>query len=167
MKKSSKNIQIKNYILKLFTILSIIFTIHVVFSNPIKATTKLIMPEYNENYKKWQKLSDEEKENYIEPSLYSITYDKSTQIFRQSRLAMFASLKSTYPEHYEIDDLTVKNQMDTNECWAFTATTVLESNFQKLENTISPLYSPRHMDYSNSNKFANGTNPNGYNRDVS
>ena len=78
------------------------------------------------------------------------------------------SLKDTIPEN-----LTIRNQGKTNECWAFSAISSLETNLALSDhnNGISVPkiydYSERHMDYANSKVFANGEeNPIGYNRNV-
>src|SRR5699024_8654384 len=91
-------------------------------------------------------------------------------IFKSAKL-----VKSSLNQKYDLRDiisqnLTIKNQMNTNACWAFATIGMLESNIALLDykagrtNNIYD-YSERHIDYSvRSNAFNNGaTNEYGYN----
>lgn len=62
-------------------------------------------------------------------------------------------------------DLKVKNQGTTSFCWAISATTALESYMQLVQNKQIE-YSPRHMEYTTSKTFLDGTNADAYNREV-
>ena len=115
-----------------------------------------------ESYKVWTNLSEEEKEKYIQPLPFNVTYEDSSKSVN-SRI--YSSAKGTYQDTYQLSNIQVKDQEDTNECWAFTISSVLESNLYKLLGTSYTL-SPRHMDYSTSKTFADGINPDGHNREV-
>src|SRR5699024_4282686 len=86
--------------------------------------------EYSDDFKEWLKLSDEEKSKVIMPNLYDVEYKKTTSknplnIVRSVRASINSrfSLKDLIPEN-----LVIKNQMQTNECWAFSALSSLETN---------------------------------------
>lgn len=131
--------------------------------------------EYSEEYKKWQQLSDEEKESTIAPPMYEIPvsvpkYTNPLLMANATRVSMAQkfSLKSLIPTN-----LTIRNQMKTNSCWTFAALSSLEtnlamSNYKRGTNTSKVYdYSERHMEYATSDKFLNNEkNENGYNRKV-
>lgn len=78
------------------------------------------------------------------------------------------SLKDVIPTN-----LAIRNQQQTNSCWAFAALSSLEtnlalSNYRNGTNTSKVYdYSERHMEYATTKTFANNeTNPIGYNRVV-
>ena len=62
-------------------------------------------------------------------------------------------------------NVQVKHQGRTNECWAFSTITMLETNLA-LNKNVNKTFSPRHMDYSTAKTFTDGINPYGYNREV-
>lgn len=163
MKKMNKE-SIPRKLLRVFIVLLIFYCMNFWLLNQVKASQ--LVAGVTESYERWSKLSDEEKEKYIQPLPFSVPYDGNTKIYQQSRLAMFQSLKNSYQSQYKITDLTIKDQLDTYECWAFATTTMLESNIAKTTNSTSPLFSPRHMDYATSKTFLDGINPYGFNREL-
>lgn len=118
---------------------------------------------YSIEYKKWLVLSNEERKNYIIPTIYNI--DLNTDLLEDE------AGESVLPEKYSLKDklnLNVRNQENTNFCWAFAASKVFETTYANLNNkvTINEL-SPRHMAYATSRYFNNNIeNPNGFNRNV-
>lgn len=66
--------------------------------------------------------------------------------------------------------IRIKHQGKTSQCWAFSIISCLESNIALNTDakTIAeiPDFSERHMDYATSRTFLDGTNENGYNRNV-
>lgn len=129
--------------------------------------------EYSEDYKEWLKLSDEEKEKVIMPRMYDVkvSTDKYKNIFHQAEI-VGASLTSKYSLRDTIPENTkIRNQMQTNTCWAFGAISSLETNLA-LNNYRKGLnakkiydFSERHMEYATSRVFKNGEiNKIGYNR---
>lgn len=118
--------------------------------------------DLSESYKAWTGLSEEEKKMYIQPLPFNVTYKDSSESVNSK---IYAKARSNYQDTYRLSNIQVKDQEDTNECWAFSITSVLESNLYKLLGTSYTL-SPRHMDYATSKTFADGINPNGHNREV-
>lgn len=131
--------------------------------------------EYSEDYKKWLELSDEEKEKVMQPRMYDVitSNTESNNLIYRARLvganaSSRFSLKDVIPTN-----LTIRNQKDTQSCWAFAALSSLETNIaldNKTKNTNTSKvydYSERHMEYATSKNFANGVqNKAGYNREV-
>ena len=131
--------------------------------------------EYTEEFKKWLELSDEEKKNVIMPRMYEI---ENTKVTSTNPLFKAKMLKASINPIYSLKDiipanLSIRNQKQTNSCWAFAATSALETNLamQDYKNSVvTPKvydFSERHMEYATSKTFANGVeNDIGYNRSV-
>lgn len=131
--------------------------------------------EYSEEFKKWLELSDEEKENSIIPRMYEIENTKSVS---KNPLNIARMLKASNSTRYSLKNiipanLAIKNQQQTNSCWAFAALSSLETNLAlsnyKSGNNLSKIYdfSERHMEYATSKAFNNNAeNKIGYNRKV-
>ena len=165
---------------KKMILIMLIFFISLLFLNPLSYANSndnlVLQPlEYSDDFKEWLQLSDEEKSKVIMPNLYDIEYTRSKSknplnIVRSIRASINSrfSLKDIIPEN-----LVIKNQQQTGECWAFSALSSLETNLALTDykNGVSQPkvydYSERHMDYSTSKVFANGMiNEKGYNRKV-
>lgn len=157
-------------------IITILFTTGIALGND----TNLENKEYTEIYKQWLELSDEQKENVIEPSKYNF-YSKDTkeeiqlanQKMNLKNLVKMAK-SSTYAMSPKFslntlieDNLEIKNQKSTNFCWAFASISSLETNlalknYNNKENKIYD-YSERHMVYSMTQSFKDGqVNTNGW-----
>lgn len=120
-----------------------------------------------EAYKRWQALSTEEKQNYIEPAPYSLNIDDSVRIsvFEKFTRGVGGQNEQTAYNLYDDVKFKVKDQKNTNECWAFSTTTAIETNVAKTRNKTIEL-SPRHIDYATSRTFLDGTNEKGYKREI-
>lgn len=168
-------------------LLSVIFTIFVVLtillSNISYANTSVqnsAKPlEYSKEYQEWLELSDEEKEKVMQPRMFNINtsqnddnYIKGTSnifkasMFARANLLTSYSLKNVIPK-----SVTIKNQGNTNTCWAFATLGMLESSLamRNENNEVQYDYSEKHMNYATSrNSFLNNQiNPNGFNRKAS
>lgn len=122
-------------------------------------------PEYSEAYKQWISLSQEERAKYIEPIKYDFSFESEAKQYPTQKL----SAKAAQPRYSLADDMQidVKDQQETNLCWAATAITQLETNQSKLTGKVVPALSSRHMEYATSRFFANGEeNKKGFNRAV-
>ena len=131
--------------------------------------------EYSEDFKSWLELSDEEKKKVIQPRMYDVIPSNNIKnnLFYKTKLLGTSinprySLKEVIP-----NNLKIKNQRNTQSCWAFAAISSLETNLalanvKKNINTSKIYdYSERHMEYANSKFFANNKeNKTGYNRNV-
>lgn len=140
---------------------------------------------HTQDFVEWQQLSQEEKENTLMPKMYTTIveedvlddYDQKFLSYRMQILTRKISQKlysamtkaATYnsPAYNLNSDIKVqvKHQGRTNECWAFSTVTMLETNLALTKN-VNKTFSPRHMDYSTAKTFTDGTNPYGYNREV-
>lgn len=134
--------------------------------------------DYTDEYKEYMTLSDEEKKNRLEPSRYDVISPKtSSQYFRNINNILNSPvlLQNALNSEYDLRDIisnnvAIKNQMQTNSCWAFASIGSLESNIALLDykaGTTENVYdfSERHMDYATRNNvFNNGEiNEYGYN----
>ena len=155
-------------------VLSILLITPKVLANSISNVDMIKKVEYSEDFKRWLKLSDEEKNKTIQPRMYDvIVTDFNTRtIFYKMRLLGARSnskynLKNIIPEN-----LLTKDQQETNSCWAFAALTSLETNlalsdYRQDIKAKTYDFSERHMEYATSKLFENNeTNESGYNRTV-
>ncbi len=168
----------KNKLIKI--VLFLILFIGIISVGNVQAVSipELKIVDYSDEYKEYMTLSDKEKIQKLEPSKYDVITPETNSeyigglnnIFKSAKL-----VKSSLNQKYDLRDiisqnLTIKNQMNTNACWAFATIGMLESNIALLDykagrtNNIYD-YSERHIDYSvRSNAFNNGaTNEYGYN----
>ena len=153
MKKILNNNFIK---ISILTIIMLVLSFSLV--NAVEVEVK---KDYTVEYKRWLELPEEERKNYIEPSKYSINFEEN-----KDKNRLFASkYQSKYSLLNDIN-VKVKDQENTGSCWAFSTTSVLETNIAK---TLGKNFefSPRHMEYSTSRTFLdNVINTHGYNREV-
>lgn len=131
--------------------------------------------EYSEDFKQWLELSDEEKQKVMMPRMYDVPY---TYIDSKNPLLNARLLKASINTRYSLKDvipanLVIKNQMQTNSCWAFAALSTLETNLAlsnyKRGVQLSKIYdfSERHMEYATTRTFQNDKiNKYGYTRNV-
>ena len=108
--------------------------------------------DYSKEFVDWTNLSDEEKENNMMPVPFDVPESKNNVIhFANLLTGLTDNLIKAYDSRYSLKDeidIRVKNQEDTNECWAFTMTSILETMITKKEGELSEEFSPRHMDYA-------------------
>lgn len=80
---------------------------------------------------------------------------------------MFSTFRSRpIPDSFDLREhikLEVKNQRETEGCWAFSANSTVETNLA-LTNGEYNNFSERHLDYSTASNFLDGTNENALNR---
>ena len=124
--------------------------------------------EYSEEFLEWAKLSEEEKEELVVVPTVCKT-DKKSSLINNITSNSFVRADTSYPSSYSLVNLgqvsTVKNQMSTGTCWAFTSNEMVESNLLKAK-SLSLSFSSRHMEYYTTRAFSDGTNYNGLNRIV-
>ena len=163
-----KNRKIRNFISVLVLIFVILGTskssiANIKTNNGAKAQ---ILGETLNILNEWENLSDEEKNKTIQPYLYSTKIDNEEIDKVNSDTLELGN--SELPVSYVLDtdiDYRIKNQMSTQECWAFATTSMLETNVAKTKNEDIEL-SPRHIDYATSRTFLDGTNTKGFNREL-
>ncbi len=138
----------------------------------------------SEEYKKWNELSIEEKENTLMPQTnYSEAPDS---ILSKYELNAVPSLLNTLlgsennrlenvsavvnNSRYNLADkmnMRVEHQGNTTECWAFSTIKAMETNIALLSgNSELENFSERHMDYATSRTFLDGINEKGFSREV-
>lgn len=163
----------------IFLLLVVCFTYFTVsFSNKevieVNSEPVAVMCSISDEYKEWEKLSDEEKANTIMPPLCDGNEDSIEPYFTdiEKELNEVSDVTSKLPSSYDasLEGKTnktewVKDQLSTGGCWAFATTTSLERLTQRRLN-ISNTYSTRHMEYANTRDFSDGTNETGYYREL-
>lgn len=138
-----------------------------------------------EEYIKWQSLSEEEKKQTIIPRVSTVDISSSldsektsgysglrervlTGRFVKSAKSALVGANGYQLSKFNLNDqisVEVKHQGETNECWAFSMTSVLETNLLLTQN-ITKKFSPRHMDYSLIRTFTDGINSDSLNREA-
>lgn len=177
----------KFYKEKLKTISVSMLTLGIFFTGSVfaKENPDNLDVRLSEEYLEWSELSKEEKKNSIMPNTYiSDTTDeilakyeakKTPQLVSsllgktRASLTQNVSATSTQSRYSLVDDLDmrVEHQGITTECWAFSLIKSMETNMAlSTKSKTLNNFSERHMDYSTSKTFLDGTNPNGFNREV-
>lgn len=108
--------------------------------------------EDSEKYKRWLELSDDEKKNYIEPSMYLNSRDnteKKNFSGIDENIVVAGNLPSQYTKPYYGN---VKDQGDKSICWACSSATAMESNYYSTT-SIKKAFSELHMDYFTSKQY--------------
>ena len=139
-----------------FLICLIIFSQNIEARNEKNNSLKVEFCTPNEEYIKWEKLSDKKKKTTIMPPMCNPTADKLQTTPTKFKLAKEDIIQ--LPEKYDGREQTyarkVKDQKDTGSCWAFTTTTALET-FAKKQLELEYEFSPRHIVYSSVRNFIN------------
>ena len=128
MKKLKNTVKI----IFLLILMLILLANHKVFAANI--ANEIQKEEYTEDFKKWLELSDEEKQKTIMPRMYEV---KNTNIISKNPLYLARMLKASANSRYSLKDIIpanviIKNQQQTNSCWAFATLSSLETNLGKL-----------------------------------
>lgn len=165
MKKQSK------ILVQIIVFLTMVLSSYQVFAADIFSNLGEL--QFSGDYLKYLELSDDEKENVIAPRMYDIPKSKMT-VTNPLKLARL--LGSTVDSKYSLrtvipENMVIKNQQLTNSCWTFSSLATLESTLalsDKINQRPAVVYdfSERHMEYATSKTFLDGTNKNGFNREV-
>ena len=126
--------------------------------------------KYSEAYLEWEKLSDEEKKNSIQPPMCDTSLTSTNRLQSNVRESFNAFNRTKLPTKYDNRgterEAIIKDQMNTGQCWAFATTTALEI-FTKISLGLDMVYSPRHIEYATSRVFKDDKiNDWGFNREV-
>lgn len=151
MKKSLKSI-----IIFIIMVLAIILTNNVYANRNNKSENEFKVVEKSASFKKWEELSDTERERAIQPLYFNIDFKNSIKRSKYNLLVGASGddvLESKYDLRDEIPSITVKDQKKTGSCWAFSFTSALETTAAKNINSASKVYSPMHIDYKTSQMF--------------
>ena len=171
----------KNNLIKLlsiFIIIIIVFSFGRVYAEnlyQIDAEGK----EYSDEYKKWLELDEEERKNIVEPKMYETTTNINNNSYLKNMNNVFKVqqlVRASIPTQYDLkniipENVRIRNQMQTNACWAFVTLGVLESHLglkdkNALANTVAYDFSERHMNYAMTKSafFKNQINEYGFSR---
>ena len=174
MKNKVKNLKSLLFLLIIFVVLA--------FSNTVYAIDGLTVVEPTDEYKAYMELSDEEKNKVLEPKRYNVIAPESTssKLNRMNNLFKLTDiLEDSLNKEYDLrniipNNVLVRDQMQTDSCWAFAGLGMLESSLgmrdYKLGNTKNIYdFSERHMFYASKRSFFNNNqfNEYGYTTDVS
>lgn len=144
--------------------------------NTIDVKSYIHKVDFSKEFEAWMKLSEEEKENTVQPRMYD---DLNTTFTVQNPLYQVNLLGTSMNAKYNLKDVipenvTIRNQYDTNLCWGFAGLSSLETNLAmenyKLNKNTDKVYdfSERHMNYATTRSFANGVeNEYGFHRNAS
>lgn len=171
----------KSYIEKIKLLFAITILISFIFSGVAFGSEEFKL-NLSEEYKKWENLKPEEKNASLMPRSYQIDVPDSiltkyqvkenpilrNQLFKNRNLNNISSTISY--SRYNLADrlkLRVEDQGITSECWAFSVLKSTETNIALKKGIAGiPNFSERHMDYATSRTFLDGTNVNGFKREV-
>ena len=131
---------------------------------------------FSEDFENWVKLSKDNETNIIQPKIYdelNTPFTPKNPLYKVNFVG--ASLNSRYSLKDVIpNNVAIRNQYDTNACWAFSGLSSLETNLAlnnyKMGKDTHKVYdfSERHLNYSATRRLANGAdNIYGVNRDPS
>ena len=119
--------------------------------------------EYTKEYKDWLKLSAEEREKipiikfstsfFVKDKIENEAWSDSDNMVPFEFSKIFG--KSIYSSYFNLADkidIKVENQRKTQECWALSLLSSMQTNLLYKQNKILD-FSERHMDYATSNSF--------------
>lgn len=149
-------------------ILILMFLVTCICSTKVEAVT-VSQVEYTEEYKEWLALPEDEKYNTVVPKMFEIDVSTSeNKIFTKIKSLMSSIVDKKFDLRDTIlKNLEIRNQGNTNACWAFATLSSLETNLALQNNSKVYDFSESHMDYSTSQNFHDGEKNNGFSRDVS
>lgn len=126
-----------------------------IFCMPVMALADdaFFVPEYTSEYKEWQTLSEEEKQQVMEPPIYENPEDV-TQADIQTFSADNNMVGSGLPTKFTRNDYGKVRNQTTNLCWACSSATVFENNY-RLTNYRIKEFSDLHMEYMTSKTYHN------------
>lgn len=161
-----------------FIVSILIFIVGILWTmqgNILAMPKDLVQPiAYTQEYQEWSKLSKEEKEKRLVPRMYEI---KNEKVFTNNFLNLSRMLRSNVISSYNLvniipKNVTIKNQYNTNSCWAFASIGMIETSLALEDyyqgNTNHTYdFSERHMEYGTVRNLKNDAiNPYGLNRTV-
>ena len=147
----------------------------IMFSSKVYASQSLSVVEPTEEYKEYMNLSDEEKAKVLEPKKYDVIAPKSNSEYLNQLsnvLRIGNLLENSLDTDYDLraiilNNVAIRNQMQTDSCWAFAGIGMLESNLgmrdYRMGNTGNIYdFSERHMFYSSKRSMFNNNEVNEY-----
>ena len=139
-----------------------------------KNKTSIHLVKLSDEFKNWVELSDEEKSSSIHPKFYD---ELNTELNSENPFYDASVVGASVNSKFNLKDLipenlSIKNQLDTNACWAFSGLSSLETNlalkdYKNNVNNIVYDFSEKHANYATSRFFSNAENEFGFNRTTS
>lgn len=169
MKKQKKVLKVVYINALLILLILLVFSCKVLAVSSINGEI-----EISQDYLDYLELTDQEKENTIAPIMYKI--EKNNTIV-QNPFKISRKLRGNYKTKFSLkeiisENMIIKNQLNTNNCWAFATLAALESHlalqdYKKGNNLVIYDFSERHMDYATTSVFLDGKiNKFGFNRNA-
>lgn len=168
--------KLKQAVILFILVISIIFIAShnaLALNNEVKVDDFIKKVEYSEEFKNWLKLPEVERASTIQPKMYD---ELNTPLIVNNPMYQLNLLAASISPRYSLRDtiasnVVVRNQHDTNMCWAFAGLSSLETNLA-LKNyyageNVSKIYdfSERHANYATTRVFLNDEiNEFGFNR---
>lgn len=143
---------------KIRKILETIVILFILFFNIniVKSSENVSLSTKSEAFKRWENLSEEERNNSIQPSYSDVSFKDSVRRSTYNDLLRAnnnLNLESRYNLKNVLNNIIVKDQKQVGACWAFSASTVFETTMAKKYNINNMEYSPMHIDYKTSEIF--------------
>ena len=109
--------------------------------------------EKSEEFERWEQLSEEERNNAIQPLFCKIPFSSTVKASTYNSLLRLNANDTKY-NFADSTTMTVKDQKATASCWAFAYSSVIEACIAKHNNisTTTPI-SPMHIDYKTANMY--------------
>lgn len=144
--------------LKIFVIFSIVCILWtgIAIATDDKSISDVSVLEKSEDFKRWENLSDEERQNTIQPMYSSIPFKQSVKRSVYNTLLQQSAVLDSKYSIIDNDNINmiVKNQKKVGACWAFAYSSALESTFAKQNKvTTTTAISPMHVDYKTANIY--------------
>lgn len=172
----------RNILKKVLFILIILFTVTITGKVYAEGELTLQVLEPTKEYQEYMNLTDEEKEKVLQPKKYDVIAPEKLSDYLKNTNNVFklaSTVKDSVKSKYDLreiigDNVQVRNQMQTDSCWAFAGTALMESNLGMLDYKQANAqktydFSERHMFYSAKRNYFNNNeeNPYGYSTSAS
>ena len=152
-----KNLRVRKYLILIVLILLTITINSNVYGIELKEK------KLSKRYQEWLELPEEEKENTYAPLPFNVRGKKVKGIARLRSIAKAVNLPAKYDLRDYID-IEIKNQMETGQCWAFSANSSVETTLAKQGETLN--FSERHLEFSTASNYIDGENEYALNRKI-
>ena len=148
---------------KLLIIVTIMFQVKYVYALDYINKDNFTCTE-TEAHKKWSQLSDEERKKYFEPVLCQETLTLTAPIVKNNKLGTIGNSDYQTLHKFDLRNVNNKNyissqkdQDDTDLCWTFSTTSVIESaNLVEGNDPIE--LSQKHIAFNTTYKLSDGNN---------
>lgn len=124
---------------------------------------------FSDEYIAWMQLTEEEKQNTIQPFPIEIEYSSNiTTEIGQTMSFLESAIKQTlFPTKYDLRDyidIEIKHQKSLNSCWTFSSNSAIETYLALRGEEWN--FSERHIEYATASNFTDGNNPGSMDRRI-